>query len=94
MQLYGFKYSYLILMISAKIYFTQRWYYRFGPEWTRSNGLKCYSSYPKAPEVEPHQLMKFSILPRWPFFEAGGQLFSLCRRYSRHILTLPTEHKA
>ena len=33
--------------------------------------MKEYSAFPKAPGLEPHHQMQFSIIPRTPFFGEG-----------------------
>ena len=57
MKPYGFKYSYLILMIFKQIYLTHRW---------DPNRYYLSGSMKNAPELESQHGMQFSVIPRIP----------------------------
>ena len=43
--------------------------------------MKEYSTFPRAPELEPYDQMQFTIIPRTPIL---WSILPLCRRYRQH----------
>ena len=50
----------------------------------RVMAMKGYYIFPRAPELEPHDQMHFSVIPRKPFL---GEVLLLCKGYNQCILS-------
>ena len=80
LQLYQFKYSYLILIIfKCPIDGTLTSTTTAGQRGAESNDDEGYSTFPRFPEPEPQQWMQFSVIPKIPFL--GGAILPLCKGY-------------